>query len=99
MQSRLLKLLYIRDLISSITSMDIGCIYFGVNVNLLAYADVLVLLALAWWALQCLLDVLTVAANKIMMTFNTSKTTCMVFNPCNRSKTVRFLSSVYIVWL
>ena len=68
--------------------MDIGCIYFGTNVNLLAYADDLVLLAPSWWALQSLLDVLAAAASKIMMTFNTSKTTFMVFNLCNRSKTV-----------
>jgi len=68
--------------------MDSGCIYFGINVNLLAYADDLVLLAPSWWALQSLLDVLAVAANKIMMTFNTSKTTCGIFNPCNRFKTV-----------
>ena len=43
---------YIRDLIRSIACLNIGCRFLDVNVNLLAYADDLVLLALSWWALQ-----------------------------------------------
>ena len=47
---------YIRDLISSITRMNIGCNFAGLNVNLLAYAGDLVLFAPSWRALQCLLN-------------------------------------------
>lgn len=79
---------YIRDLIFSITSMNVGCKLCGINVNLLAYADDLVLLAPSWVALQRLLDAAEAAASKINMTFNTRKTVCMVFNPASRSKRV-----------
>ena len=78
---------YIRDLIFSITSMNVGCKLLGINVNLLAHADDLVLLAPLWVALQRLLDAAEAAASKIM-TFNTRKTVCMVFNPASRSKRV-----------
>jgi len=47
--------LYIRDLMLSITSLNIGCNFADINVNLLAYADDLVLLAPSWRALQRLL--------------------------------------------
>ena len=43
---------YIHDLIRSISCLNIGCRFLDVNVNLLAYADDLVLLALSWRALQ-----------------------------------------------
>jgi len=36
---------YIRDLIDSVTSMNIGCNYAGIMMNLLAYADDMVLIA------------------------------------------------------
>jgi len=79
---------YIRDLITCITSMNVGCNLSGLNVNLLAYADDLVLLAPSWRAMQCLLNAAQHAAVKINMTFNTRKTVCMVFNPCNRNKCI-----------
>ena len=66
----------------------IGCNFSGLNVNLLAYAGDLVLLALSWRALQCLLSAVQAAASKMKMTFNTRKTVCMVFNPHSRSKYV-----------
>ena len=59
--------------------MNVGCKLCGINVNLLAYADDLVLLAPPWVALQRLLDAAEAAASKINMTFNTRKTVCMVF--------------------
>jgi len=79
---------YIRDLITCITSMSIGCNFGYTKVNLLAYADDLVLLAPSWNALQTLIDAAAFAASKISMTFNTKKTVCMVFNPSSRGKLV-----------
>jgi hypothetical protein len=46
---------YIRDLVVKITNMKVGCNFGGINVNLLTYADDLVLLAPSWRALQMLL--------------------------------------------
>jgi hypothetical protein len=79
---------YIRDLISVVTNRNIGCSFAGKVVNLLAYADDMVLLAPSWHALQSLLHTVEDAANAINMSFNTKKTVCMIFNPCNRRKIV-----------
>ena len=79
---------YIRDLIVQVTKLSIGCNYFGTNVNILAYADDIVLLAPSWVGLQSLLNVIESAANGLNMSFNTKKTVCMVFNPCTRRKIV-----------
>ena len=81
---------YIRDLIISTISLNIGCNFAGrpTNVSLLAYADDIVLLAPSWRALQCLLKAVEAAGININMTFNTRKTVCMVFNLADRSKIV-----------
>ena len=72
---------YIRDLIKSITSMNVGCNFAvaGLNANLLAYADDLVLVVPSWRAMHSLMNAAQVAANKINMTFNTRKIVCIVF--------------------
>jgi len=54
-------------------------------INILAYADDLVLLAPSWRVLQQLLDKLSVAAT---MLCNSKKTVCIVFNPKCRSNIV-----------
>jgi len=79
---------YIRDLIAKVTNLSIGCNYFGFSINLLAYADDMVLLAPSWYGLQFLLNTIEKAADDINMSFNTKKTVCMVFNPCNKRKIV-----------
>lgn len=79
---------YIRDLIDRVRQSNIGCIYKGIAINLLAYADDMVLLAPSWRALQSLLHIVQDAAVAIKMSFNTKKTVCMIFNPCNKRKTV-----------
>jgi len=48
---------YIRDLIASIANSDVGCKLSGHFVNVLAYADDIVLIAPSWKALQQLLNV------------------------------------------
>jgi len=69
---------YIRNLMLSITSLNIGCNFTDINVNLLAYADDLVLLAPSWRALQRLPRAAEIAGININMAFNTRKTVSMV---------------------
>jgi len=79
---------YLRDLITRVTALNLGCTYAGTIINLLAYADDMVVLAPSWQALQSILVVIEDAASKISMSFNTKKTVCMVFNPCDRRKII-----------
>ena len=79
---------YIRYLIDRVTKLNIDCNYFGTKINLLAYADDTDLLAPPWYGLQYLLKVIESAASDVSMSFNTKKTVCMVFDPCNRRKIV-----------
>ena len=55
------------------TSVNLGCSYAGTVINLLAFADDMVILAPSWHALQTLLLAVEDAANKISMSFNTKK--------------------------
>jgi len=80
--------IYIRDLIDRVTTLNLGCNIAGTVINLLAYADDMVVLAPCWQALQSLLLAVEDAASKINMSFNTKKTVCMVFNPYNRRKII-----------
>ena len=57
-------------------------------INVLAYADDLVLCAPSWLALQQLLNVLSVHIKDINMTCNVNKSVCMVFEPQDRKKVV-----------
>ena len=79
---------YIQDLISTINKSRICCNIGSIFVNLLAYADDMVLLAPSWYALQMLLDGIQTEADAINMTFNTTKTVCMVFNPRLKNRIV-----------
>jgi hypothetical protein len=79
---------YIRSLIASVTKTTIGCNIGDSFINLLAYADDMVLLAPSWRGLQSLLNIVEAAAIDIKMTFNTKKTVCMIFNPNDKSKIV-----------
>ena len=63
--------LYIRDLIDTVTTMNLGCHFAGIVVNLLAYADDMVIIAPSWQALQTLLLAVEDDARKINMSFNT----------------------------
>jgi hypothetical protein len=70
-------------------------------INVLAYANDLVLLAPAWRAVQTFLSVAEAAASQIDMTFNTKKTVVMMFFPCQRPLRIAdvFPSFVHIGWL
>ena len=70
------------------TKLNVGCSIAGTTINLLAYADDIVLLAPSLRGLQILLNFVEAAADDIKMTFNTKKTVCMIFNPCNKRASV-----------
>ena len=74
---------YIRDLIISITSLRLGCDGAGTMINLLCFADDMVLLVPSWSGLQILYTKLHQEALVINITFNVSKTVCMIFKPVN----------------
>ena len=57
-------------------------------INLLCFADDMVLIAPSWDGLQLLIDTLYILADEINMSFNTRKTVCMVFNPSVSRKIV-----------
>ena len=72
---------YIQAVIDTRVGCNIGCIMM----NVLAYADDIVLLAPSWIAVQTLLDVLDINIRKIDIMCNTSRTVCLVFKPdCRR---------------
>ena len=72
---------YVRDIIDVNTSMRIDCNVSGQMINLLSFADDMVLLSPSWVGLQMLTDKLHALAIGINMAFNVSKTVCVVFNP------------------
>jgi len=80
---------YIRDLTRAVVRSNIGCTgYDGFCLSLIAYADYIVILAPSWQGLQILLTVIDKSAKAIELSFNTKKTVCMVFNPCDKHKVV-----------
>ena len=79
---------YIRDLLTEVVTLKVGCNIGGMFVNILAYADDIVLMAPSWRGLQRLLDVVLQQSKAIDMTLNARKSVCMVFSPRDRSKVV-----------
>jgi len=79
---------YIRDLLHDLEQSGVGCNIGGVFINVLAYADDIVLIAPYWRSMQDLLAVLDKHGVKIDMRCNESKTVCMVFQPKRRSQIV-----------
>ena len=69
---------YIRDLITKLTNTGFGCNNRGTIINVLCYADDMVLLAPSWAALQYLLNVLEAESVSINMSFNTKKDLCCI---------------------
>ena len=57
-------------------------------INVLAYADDIVLCAPSWRGLQQLIDLLAIEIGNIDMLCNIKKTVCMVFVPKERSKLI-----------
>ena len=79
---------YIRELIGEISCSNVGCKISGHVINILVYADDIVLIAPSWRALQKLLTILYNHAAAIDMSCNINKTVAMVFAPKNRQMVV-----------
>jgi len=77
---------YISELISRINESGIGCTCGGKFINILAYADDLVLLAPSWSGLQSLLHLLECLSSNLDMIINCKKTVCMIYKPVSPSK-------------
>jgi len=75
-----------RDLINVVVKFRCGCYIAGVYMNLLEYADGIVLLSPSWRGLQKLLNIIEKAAAAVEMTFNTKKTVYMVANPYEKNR-------------
>ena len=79
---------YIRDVLVKLRESKPGCMVGGLMINVLAYADDIVLCAPTWRGLQHLLNILAVDIANIDMSCNVNKTVCMVFNPKDCSMSI-----------
>ena len=68
-------------MIRSVGDVGVGCITGGQVINIMAYADDIVIIALSWTAMQLLLSVLNAQSVMLELTSNAKKTVCMVFSP------------------
>ena len=75
---------YIREVLYEVVNSGIGCNVGGLMLNILAYADDIVLICPSWRGLQRLLDLLVVNISNIDMVANPAKSVCMVFAPKKR---------------
>jgi len=67
---------------------NVGCNVGERGINMLAYADDIVLCAPSWRALQRLIDLLSLHVVNIQLSCNVRKTKCMVFAPKQKSKII-----------
>jgi hypothetical protein len=66
----------------------IGCNLGDNMLNILAYADDMVLMSPSWRGLQCLLDIVSAHICDTDMVANPNKSVCMVYVPKQRNKIV-----------
>lgn len=79
---------YMRYLTNNVIKSGLGCHIAGRPVNILLYADDVVLLAPSWHAQQKLLNTCANAVADLDMKFNACKSYTMIFEPYNRAKRV-----------
>jgi hypothetical protein len=79
---------YVKGLLMKVGESRIGCNVADCMVNILAYADDIVLCAPSWRGLQHLINLLATELAHIDMLCNVNKTVCMVFVPKERVKTI-----------
>ena len=80
---------YIRGMLYCIANSHTGCMIGNMPLNILVYADDIVLLSPSWRELQSLIDSLLLCAESLHMSCNNSKTVCMILNPQNCSRIVQ----------
>jgi len=71
----------VRPLILPLSSSRLGCNIGGLFVNILAYADDMVVLAPSCYALQSLIKILECWCTELDIVCNILKTVCMIFKP------------------
>ena len=88
---------YVTDLIVYIRDFGIGCNVGGMLLNILDYADDLVLICPSWYAMQSLIAMLELGASDYDMLCNTVKTVCMMFSPKDKRKIVSHVFSNFVL--
>ena len=83
--------IYMRYLTNIVIKSGLGCHIAGRPVNILLYADDLVLLAPSWHAQQKLLIICANAVADLYMKFNTCKSYTIIFEPYNRARRVNYV--------
>ena len=79
---------HVRGLIQSISACRVGCSVAGLPLNIVAYADDMVLLTPSWHVMQELLYTLDSHCHDLDIACNTSKTVCMVLKPLHKNRVV-----------
>lgn len=88
--SAYLFIFYIDDILRSIFNKKVGCI-LGINrINILAYADDMVLISPTRSGLQLLLNRILVLMNREKLVFNVNKTVSMIFNSRGHNDGINF---------
>jgi hypothetical protein len=82
---------YIRIILLNIVNSNIGCTIGDMFINIIAYADDMVLLAPSWAGLQLLLNILADSISGIDMLYNVKKTVCTNFLPSDRNRVVSYV--------
>ena len=77
--SGLLFNIYIDTMLDKISNAKVGCELGPIKSNIIAYADDVVLLAPSPTSLQILIDIADNEAKTLQLTFNISKSKCMIF--------------------
>ena len=74
-------------MIHSVGDVGVGCVTGGHFINILAYADDVVI-APSWRTMQLLLSVLSAQSVMLDLTCNANRTVCMVLTPKSRNRIV-----------
>ena len=82
--------IYMRDISGTIAKSNLGCHIAGMPINILLYADDLVLLAPSWSAQQRLLNICANVVAELDMKFNVNKSYTLIFVPYNCSRRVTY---------
>ena len=90
---------YVNDVIIKVTSCGIGCHLGFACVNIILYADDILLLAPSISSLQALLYICESELNSINMIINASKSNCLRIGPCwNCDVTIATRNGASIEW-
>jgi hypothetical protein len=76
--------IYTNNLLTNLSSSNMGCYFAGIFMGAFAYADDIVLIAPSLGALRKMLRLCELYASDHFLSFNASKTVCMYF-PANRA--------------